>query len=134
MSGVARAEGPTRYEERFPPVPESAGAVRRFVRGALAAMGLEDHWDQMAPVVGELAVNAVLHGRSEYRIVVAALPSGTVRVEAHDTNSDTPRHKTSSTTEPLTYGRGLTLIEAISDRWGFDATPEGKLVWAEVDP
>ena len=122
------------YEERFPPVPESAGAARRFVRGVLTEMGLDDRWDQMALVVGEMAVNAVLHGRSEYRIVVSLLPSGTVRVEAHDTNREAPRRKTSFTADPLTYGRGLALIEASSDRWGFDTTPEGKLVWAEVDP
>jgi serine/threonine-protein kinase RsbW len=123
-----------RCEERFEPVPESAGSARRFVRGFLAERGLEDYWDQMALVVGEMAVNAVLHGRSPYRIVIALLPSGTVRVEAHDTNRDSPRRKTSFTADPLTYGRGLAVIEANSDRWGFDTTPEGKLVWAEVDP
>lgn len=115
-------------------MPESAGAARRFVRRVLADMGLDRYWDQMALVVGEMAVNAVLHGRSEYRIVVCLLPSGTVRLEAHDSNRETPRRKTSFTADPLTYGRGLALIEANSDRWGFDATPQGKLVWAEVDP
>lgn len=85
-------------------------------------------------VVGEMAVNAVLHGRTEYRIVVSLLSSGTLRIETHDANSDAPRHKTSLSSEPLTYGRGLALIEASSDRWGCEATAQGKLVWAEIDP
>ena len=130
---VARTGGPAVYEQLFAPVPESAGAARRFVRSALSEMGLDDYWDQFALVVGEMAVNAVLHGRTDYRVVVYRLESGAVRVETHDANHDSPRRKTSFTPDPLTYGRGLALIEANSDRWGYADTPQGKLVWAEVD-
>lgn len=134
MSPVARTEGPVSYEERFSPVPESAGEARRFVRSALLEMGLGQHWDQMAVLAGEMAVNAVLHGRSDYLIVLSRPASGTVRIEVHDANRvDLPRRKTSVTADPLTYGRGLALIEASSDRWGCEATAQGKRVWAEVD-
>jgi serine/threonine-protein kinase RsbW len=130
---MGRTDGPASYEQSFQPVPDSAGAARRFARDALSRLGLEDYWDQVALVVGEMAVNAVLHGRTTYRIVLSVPASGTVRIEAYDANHDAPRQKTSMAADPLTYGRGLILIEANSDRWGYHATPEGKLVWAEVD-
>jgi hypothetical protein len=28
---------------------------------------------------------------------------------------------------------GLTLVEALSDRWGAIERPDGKVVWAEID-
>jgi hypothetical protein len=30
-------------------------------------------------------------------------------------------------------GRGLHLVASLADRWGFRATDDGKVVWAELD-
>ena len=31
-----------------------------------------------------------------------------------------------------TSGRGVAIIEALSERWGYSAVPGGKVVWAEL--
>lgn len=30
-------------------------------------------------------------------------------------------------------GRGLMLVEALADRWGYEPLPHGKVVWFELD-
>lgn len=122
-----------RFTRSFRPVPDSASAARQFAREALTQLGLADHVDRVTLVVGELAVNAILHARTDYLLVLSAPVAGTARVEIHDGHPDKPRRKTSLAPDPLTYGRGLMLIEAAADRWGVDDTSEGKCVWAEVD-
>lgn len=130
---MGRNDGPASYQQSFQPVPESAGAARGFAREALSELGLGDLWDRVCLVVGEMAVNAILHARTAYSILITCPGERTVRVEVHDGNSIKPRQKTALAVDPLTYGRGLMLIEAASDRWGVDETEAGKAIWAEVD-
>ena len=130
---MGRNDGPASYQQSFQPVPESAGAARGFARGALSELGLGDMEDRVCLLIGEMSVNAILHARTSYSILITRPAEGTVRVEVHDGNRVRPRQKTALTVDPLTYGRGLVLIEATSDRWGVDDTEQGKVIWAEVD-
>jgi len=130
---MGRRDGPASYQQSFQPVPESAGAARGFAREALSEFGLGELWDRVCLLVGEMAVNAILHARTSYSILITRPGDATVRVEVHDGNRVRPRQKTVLAVDPLTYGRGLTLIEATSDRWGVDETEHGKAIWAEVD-
>ncbi|MFI9584995.1 ATP-binding protein [Streptomyces sp. NPDC052236] len=91
-------------------------------------------------VVAELAANAAMHGRvpgRDFRLTLSTTDDGRVlRVEVTDTRHDhlpdTRRpHRPSPDDES---GRGLLLVEALSDRWG--VTPglvPRKTVWAELD-
>jgi two-component sensor histidine kinase len=92
----------------------------------------------VALVVGELAANAVRHGRVPGRDFFLRLildeVAGLVRVEVADAAS-TKRPPTSTPTAlPVgESGRGLLLVEALAVRWGWAPRhPMGKTVWAEV--
>ncbi|MFF5564612.1 ATP-binding protein [Streptomyces sp. NPDC012623] len=89
-------------------------------------------------VVAELAANAVTHGRTpgrdfEVRMTLAA---ELVRVEVIDTRPDRlPRAPGISPPPPVdsTGGRGLLLVAAYADRWGWAVRDAyTKLVWAEI--
>ena len=112
---------------------ESPREARRFVRQALASWGLDDPGGVVEAIVGEMAVNAVLHGRTPYVVVVRSDDGGSVRVEVHDGNPDAPRQKATTPQGPLLHGRGLAIIEGSASRWGVELTGDGKCVWAEVD-
>ena len=122
-----------RFERRFRPRTESARAARGFARKALEELGLVEHADRIELLVGELAVNAIFHARTLYSLVVSAPRPGTARLEMHDGTKDRPRRKVTTGEDVMTYGHGLTLIDATADRWGVVATDGGKFVWAEVD-
>lgn len=113
--------------------PTSAGAARRFVRDVLhqwSAPAQEGAAEE--PVLlctDELVTNAIVHVCSEIEVVVR-LDDDVVRVEVHDQSSRPPLRRFA----PLEAetGRGLHLVEALSERWGVDARAGGKAVWFEV--
>lgn len=126
--------GPEAYESNFSPEPASAREARRWAWRVLDELGLTELADRVGVLVGELAVNAVLHARTEYCLVMRPLPGRALRLEVHDGFPDPPRQKPSDGADLLTYGRGLALVEGTADRWGVTANPPGKYVWAEVYP
>jgi len=81
-------------------------------------------------VTSELANNAVLHARSPFSVLVRPEQSG-VRISVHDASPVAPRllHL-----EPMApSGRGLHLVSALADDWGFESTAlQGKTVWAKL--
>ncbi len=92
----------------------------------------------VALVVGELAANAVRHGRVPGRDFGLRLAldtaAGLVRIEVADAASTKrpPAAPPSSCPEGES-GRGLLLVDALAVRWGSsDRCPLGKTVWAEV--
>jgi anti-sigma regulatory factor (Ser/Thr protein kinase) len=112
---------------RLPPEPSSAGAARRFV---VAALGAGDAVAELAVLlVSELASNAVLHARTPFEVAVH-LDEGRLRIEVSDGNPKMPSLKT-YVRESIT-GRGLHMVAASADRWGFDAQRDGKVVWFEL--
>jgi anti-sigma regulatory factor (Ser/Thr protein kinase) len=113
---------------RLPPEPSSAGAARRFVGAALDAGG--EVAELAVLLVSELASNAVLHARTPFEVVVY-VDEGHLRVEVSDLDSRLPSLRTYAR-ESIT-GRGLHMVAASADRWGFDAQPGGKVVWFEFN-
>ena len=92
----------------------------------------------VALIVGELAANAVQHGRVPGHDFLLRLAldheSGLIRIEVTDaaTTKRPPAAPPSSPPDGES-GRGLLLVDALSTRWG--ATPRrpvGKTIWAEV--
>ena len=112
---------------RLPPEPSSAGAARRFVA---AALGAGDEVAELAVLlVSELASNAVLHAQTPFEVAVH-VDEGRLRVEVSDSDPKMPSLKT-YVRESIT-GRGLHMVAASADRWGFDAQRGGKVVWFEL--
>ncbi|MFD9722773.1 ATP-binding protein [Streptomyces sp. NPDC059072] len=133
---------PTHYfEMRFSSTPRGARLARRLSGERLHAWGIpygtEAH-DTLTLLVAELSANAVHHGRvpgRDFRVRLTATTVGTVRIEVTDTRGE--RHPEPATRQPgpdRTDGRGLLLVDALADRWGWHRRPcggPGKSVWVE---
>ncbi|POX40071.1 protein phosphatase [Streptomyces sp. Ru73] len=82
-------------------------------------------------VATELITNALRHTDSG-ALVSLELRSGPpdrIRLEVEDRSSHWPRRREPG--ETATTGRGLLLVEALSDRWGAEARGAGKALWCE---
>lgn len=136
MTGDTRAQGRWRELWNLAVLETAPAAVpwaRRLVRLMLLERGMEAYSDGASVLVTELVTNAVkasagaaqghvvrlwlVLGSSEVLIVVwDAIPQAPVLGQADDSAE---------------RGRGLMLVEAISQRWGWRAaTGGGKFVWA----
>ncbi|WP_405539678.1 ATP-binding protein [Streptomyces sp. NBC_00075] len=121
------------YSETVPGLEESAEVARKLVKTALAAWHLEELTDAGTLLVSELVANAVKHTNSRLIRVVITRPSKRfVRIAVVDKSRTMPEMKTSNDDNLSTGGRGLLLIDALSDRWGTDLYRWGKRVWGEL--
>ncbi|WP_329869364.1 ATP-binding protein [Streptomyces sp. SP18CS02] len=91
-----------------------------------------------AQLVGELAANAVTHGRVDDRDFLLALRTTdrdrALRIEVTDTCHDRlpSPHRPSAPYDES--GRGLLIVDVLADRWGVTMGPvPRKTVWAELD-
>lgn len=109
--------------------PRSARAARRFVTSTLTRWKCQHVADMVALLTSELVTNAVVHARSGVRLTLV-LGRAAVRVEVAD---DAPGRPVLRRAGPESLsGRGLTLLDAIADRWGVEHATPGKSVWFEV--
>ena len=114
--------------------PTSARSARRFVAETLTEWELGEVGDTAELLVSELVTNVVLHAHTDIE-VVARLFSSAVRIEVRDTSSVLPT-MASHLRESQT-GRGLELVETLSDSWGVEVHRDrqridGKGVWFEL--
>lgn len=91
--------------------------------------------DDLVLLTGEVTSNAVTHGTrgragGEFSISVAA-DDGWARVEVRDDGADdVPRLIRAGAHHA--GGRGVYLVDRVSDRWGFTSDETGTLVWFEI--
>ncbi|MFD0315446.1 ATP-binding protein [Streptomyces flavalbus] len=110
----------------------SVGQARRYVHGALLDWKLPDLADRAELVVSELATNSVRHARCDtYRVTLCRLSDHRVRVAVVDLSRCEPRMAQAD--HDMEHGRGLALVDAMSDEWGTDLLPWGKRVWADLE-
>ncbi|MEW2808702.1 ATP-binding protein [Streptomyces massasporeus] len=124
-----------------PSTPRGAQLARRHAVRWMGERGhppASDASCAVALVVGELAANAVQHGRvpgREFGLrLVLDRTAGALRVEVTDAASA----KRLPTVAPSSFpegesGRGLLLVDVLAERWGSTPRrPVGKTVWAEL--
>ncbi|WP_329331556.1 ATP-binding protein [Streptomyces sp. NBC_00663] len=123
---------------RLPGSNEGCALAREFTDRVLGEWELDECRDDALTVVSELAANAVLHGRKS-DTPGDADPDVWLRLtrrEAHlvcavtDQGDGLPRaaHAPDTFSE---HGRGLLIVEALSQHWGWTRhTPSRKTVWA----
>ena len=83
-------------------------------------------------VVSELVTNAVVHvgGTTSFELEIT-YSDGCLRIALADGSALRPlTHQLKDTDE---HGRGVELIEILSDRGGTDDDPPGKRIWLELD-
>ncbi|WP_033341873.1 ATP-binding SpoIIE family protein phosphatase [Catenuloplanes japonicus] len=114
-----------------PPEPTMPGRVRHWMTAQLTA------WDVPEAVIGaavlctsELTTNALLHAGTAARVHIDLTPE---RLLVSVQDSGTRGTVTRAHTDTLSSrGRGLGLIEELSDAWGTDPTVRGSTVWFEI--
>jgi anti-sigma regulatory factor (Ser/Thr protein kinase) len=108
----------------------SVRAARRFVVG-LIADAPTDVQESVSLMVSELATNALVHAASGFEVAVdrgdlAVLVSVRDRGDA-----GMPQLQEPESSEP--HGRGLRVVDALSDEWGVTTTwDHGKTVWFRI--
>lgn len=123
-------EGPAVLLERtLPPRAASAAAARRLVSAALESTPFADVADTALVAVSELVTNALVHAGTEIAVQVSVDGDG-VLVEVQDGNPQVPAFRTHSRESGT--GRGLRLVEDLSDEWGIYHCGDGKVVWFRI--
>ncbi|MEU5053132.1 ATP-binding protein [Streptomyces sp. NPDC021096] len=123
---------PTLGEIRLPSRPESAVAARRLTQSVVLR-----HWGLSAQVtehavllVSELVGNAVRHTGARFFGLRMLRRRGWLRIEVRDPSRGLPCLL--PVREMDTSGRGLFLVDKLSDRWGVDLLARGKTTWFEM--
>lgn len=115
---------------RLPADPRSTRDARRLVRRTLVGWCDDEQLDAVALCVSELVTNAVVHAGSAPRILVHVRPP-VIHVEISDDSDAGPVVRGASTED--TSGRGVSILSALSDRWGWRRrSGGGKTVWFDV--
>lgn len=107
-------------------VREARGTVRRLLEG----WGLGGLGETAELCASELATNAVLHAQSPVLLAVALRPDA-VRVEVED-ESPGALSAGELVDDGAESGRGLALVDALTECWGVEQHLAGKTVWFEL--
>ena len=123
---------PTEDEVRLPSRPESAATARRITSCVMLRQ-----WQLPAQtaehgvlLVSELVGNAVRHTGARVFGLRMLRRRGWVRIEVRDPSRGLPCLM--PVREMDVSGRGLFLVDKLSDRWGVDLLPRGKTTWFEM--
>ncbi|MFJ9519538.1 ATP-binding protein [Kitasatospora sp. NPDC101801] len=111
-------------------VPPAREAVVRVARSwGIDPTSLGD----IALVADELLANAVIHAPGRLLAGIYLSPDGDrVVIEVYDPSRRMPTGAANFGNDELTTGRGMLLIEGLSETWGAEPTTHGKKVWAEL--
>jgi anti-sigma regulatory factor (Ser/Thr protein kinase) len=110
--------------------PAAPAEARRRVRDAIRSWQVPVDLDAALLLTSELVTNAIRHeaGQGAQAVMLAIASSrGRLRVDVHDTSWSLPA--VAEVPADAETGRGLLLVETLSDEWGFYRTPAGKAVY-----
>ncbi|MFJ6574801.1 SpoIIE family protein phosphatase [Streptomyces sp. NPDC091368] len=111
--------------------PEALSSARHMIRAAVRAWGAGERADEIELVADELMTNALMHTDGGAIVTLRMLtgPPRRLRVEVEDRSSALPRRREAG--EAGVSGRGLLLVDGLSDTWGVESRGGGKCVWCE---
>ena len=82
-------------------------------------------------VLSELVTNAVMHGAQPIEVVVSG-EADMLRIDVADGDAHVPGPELLFASADQSDGRGLHIVNALSEQWGTTIHEHGKSVWAEV--
>jgi anti-sigma regulatory factor (Ser/Thr protein kinase) len=94
----------------------------------MKAWGLADLVERAELLTSEVVTNAIAHAHSPVHLVVEAHSSSVV-VEVKDATAPTQVVVEGEEVSQADHGRGMVLVDALSDRWGWWKVDGGKVVW-----
>jgi anti-sigma regulatory factor (Ser/Thr protein kinase) len=116
---------------------EGFARARRFTRDTLRVWSLDHRCDDTTLVITELAANAATHaapgttGAPDIRLGFL-LDRTHLLVTVSDADDHPPVHSPAGSALEE-HGRGLCIVEALSEEWGWiPCPPAGKTVWARL--
>ncbi|MCD7445092.1 SpoIIE family protein phosphatase [Streptomyces lincolnensis] len=111
--------------------PEALIEARHMIRAAVGAWGARERSDEVELVADELITNALMHTEGSAIVTLRVLTGSErrLRVEVEDASSALPRRREAG--ESGVSGRGLLLVDLLTDVWGVEARGGGKCVWCE---
>lgn len=120
---------PPQWTQTYPGIPSMVPVARAFVRAMFVG---SPHADDAELVVSEFATNSLLHtASSTIRVDVQSKP-GWARIAVADQGSLADWRREDTVDEALDeHGRGLLLVDALADRWGYEVGDSGQMMWAE---
>lgn len=112
------------------PGPEAVPAARWLVGAIVREWGVplaDDAFQDLELCASEVIANALLHTGDRCAVTVLRRP-GRLRVEVADRCPVLARRERGV---EATGGRGLLLVEALAEAWGWCPRGDGKVVWFE---
>jgi anti-sigma regulatory factor (Ser/Thr protein kinase) len=117
----------------LPPESYAVREARHFVRQQIGSWGLSDQTVETAELlVSELATNAVRHAAGPGPIEIRLSYDERLTCEVADQIATEPA-PARLPDELEESGRGLYLVNALSDAWGSRRTSTGKVVWFALE-
>ena len=107
-------------------VPSTMTAGRSIFHDGLQGWGCGNIAD-MTLVFSELVTNATMHAAGASTTVISHAPPN-VRIAVHDSSHVIPELRPNAPQG----GFGLQIVDQLSDSWGWDQTPTGKVVWSVI--
>lgn len=120
------------WELPFLAEPEEVAGLRRVMRLHLRLWGLSDVTEAAELCVSELAANTIRHvGEGTPCTLVVEMRDTYLRIGLRDPD---PRALPTllSAGPDAESGRGLALVDAVSERWGVILGADSKVVWCEL--
>lgn len=118
------------YSTDLPPTASSVPKARAITRRQLAVWGAATHSDTAELLVTELMTNALRHAPASRIRLTLSSRQGSLLCEVRDDCSAHP--VVSQAHGQDESGRGLFLVQQLSDRWGSRPSGTGKTVWFEI--
>ncbi|MEU3417514.1 SpoIIE family protein phosphatase [Streptomyces murinus] len=111
-----------------PADPSAVAGLRRAVTERLEEWGLGEQAFGMELVLSELVTNAIRYGSEPIRLRL--IRDRALICEVADGSNTSPHLRYAATTDE--GGRGLFLVQQMTERWGTRYSPQGKVIWAEM--
>ena len=114
----------------LPASVDSPAVARQAVRDAAAPLMSEDDCWRAQLIVTELVTNAVVHGPGSPVSLALELGGNGLRGQVADPGRGIAQHELVSRRAVDEGGRGLFLVDALSDEWGLE--DDQSRVWFEI--
>ncbi|KOT44818.1 regulator [Streptomyces caelestis] len=112
--------------------PEEVAALRGLVRTRLSDWGLQELSDSAQLCVSELVSNVITHvGRGTPASLSLSLRGARLRIELRDPDARALPTLVEASDEAES-GRGMALVDALTERWGVELHDGSKVTWCEL--